>query len=471
MAYGIKGEALSYLIDKAGAIKCYDEAIRLDPTNAEAYNNKGDALAMLGDYAGAIIECDKAISLNPKLEEAYATKGVALSGLGNHATAVIECDKAIALNPRLAKAYVTKGAALFALGKLDEAIKCYDKAIEINPNHTKAHELKVLALQNVDIAQHKQLHKDEITQYTEASDCAAQANLLSSNVGGSGDDPSATEGTQQMKYSKLWQEMIAGNYHIIEEIVGGMEGDELHEKAKAFLETESDGSKLPEILLLGMHLKQNKSPDADEIIKASIIKMASYDINAPKTNKILQEGYKVAIDEILSISSNIQDLLREAVHRLEDDKEHYPYNRTILHEVSYNGHPELVKLLFAGGWKETNIDQLDNFKKTPLYFAVVSKHVEVVRELFSEHKPDIIQEGSVFKPIAVAMLNISLWKDIFTNFADKTLGYNIPLSDALITKISNAHYFSHIDYMELANFCQCVHLDVRDFAGKVLDDM
>ena len=45
------------------AIKCFDEAIRLDPNLAQEWYNKGDALLYQGKYDEAIQACDEAIRL------------------------------------------------------------------------------------------------------------------------------------------------------------------------------------------------------------------------------------------------------------------------------------------------------------------------------------------------------------------------------------------------------------------------
>ena len=73
-----------------GAIKCYDEAIRLNTGVAMAWNNKGGVLYDLGDYT-------EAIKLNPQLTEAWSNKGVALEALHRYADADAAFDEARAL--------------------------------------------------------------------------------------------------------------------------------------------------------------------------------------------------------------------------------------------------------------------------------------------------------------------------------------------------------------------------------------
>ncbi len=57
------------------AIRCYSEAIRLQPDLAEAYNNRGSARSDNNDLQGAMADYDEAIRLKPDLAEAYYNRG------------------------------------------------------------------------------------------------------------------------------------------------------------------------------------------------------------------------------------------------------------------------------------------------------------------------------------------------------------------------------------------------------------
>lgn len=50
----------------SGAIKDYDEAIKLDPKFANAFNSRGSAYFEKGQYDRAILDYDQAIRLDPK---------------------------------------------------------------------------------------------------------------------------------------------------------------------------------------------------------------------------------------------------------------------------------------------------------------------------------------------------------------------------------------------------------------------
>ena len=53
------------------AIRCYDEALRIQPRFAEAYNDKAVALSDKGDILGAIEQVKRAIALNISLSQMH----------------------------------------------------------------------------------------------------------------------------------------------------------------------------------------------------------------------------------------------------------------------------------------------------------------------------------------------------------------------------------------------------------------
>jgi tetratricopeptide (TPR) repeat protein len=50
-----------------GALKDYDEAIRLKPDHADAFNNRGNVRRTKGDLDGALKDFNKAIRLKPDM--------------------------------------------------------------------------------------------------------------------------------------------------------------------------------------------------------------------------------------------------------------------------------------------------------------------------------------------------------------------------------------------------------------------
>ncbi len=72
-----KGAACLEKKDYDAAIAAFTEAIRLNPTTAEAYCGRGQAYENKGEHNKAIADCTEAIRLNPKLARAYGNRGIA----------------------------------------------------------------------------------------------------------------------------------------------------------------------------------------------------------------------------------------------------------------------------------------------------------------------------------------------------------------------------------------------------------
>ena len=98
------------------AIKGYDEAIRLDPQDADSYHKRGFAYFNLGQYERAIEDYDEAIRLNSQYTDAYIARGNAYANLGQPQRAIDDFDEAIRLDPQHALAYYNRGNAYTNLG-------------------------------------------------------------------------------------------------------------------------------------------------------------------------------------------------------------------------------------------------------------------------------------------------------------------------------------------------------------------
>lgn len=61
------------------AIKCYDEALKLDPSNAYAWKYKGDALRELIKYDEALKCYEKAIIIAPDFKQAKKSRELLLA--------------------------------------------------------------------------------------------------------------------------------------------------------------------------------------------------------------------------------------------------------------------------------------------------------------------------------------------------------------------------------------------------------
>ena len=66
---------------------------------ALAYNNRGSAYSDKGQHDRAIQDYDQAIKLNPSNARAYYNRGIAYSAKGQHDRAIQDYDQAIKLDP------------------------------------------------------------------------------------------------------------------------------------------------------------------------------------------------------------------------------------------------------------------------------------------------------------------------------------------------------------------------------------
>jgi len=171
-AYMIKG-------DNDQAIKDLDEAVRLNPSDADAFFSRGGAYFKKGEYDRAMADYDQASWLNPDHLGAYVGRtdiykrlyktqlldgdpasdlfGRRLFASLLEGSAEIEqrsekhwrrveerfalLDEAIRRNPNDAEAYFKRGSAYRSVGKRqhDRALADYSEAIRLNQKHLKAY--------------------------------------------------------------------------------------------------------------------------------------------------------------------------------------------------------------------------------------------------------------------------------------------------------------------------------------------
>jgi tetratricopeptide (TPR) repeat protein len=120
-------------------VSCYQRAIQLQPSYADAYHNLGEVLSLQGKWEDAIAAYRQAIGLNPNFDGSHYSLGKALATLDRREEAIACYRRAIELNPNLAQAYQSLGEVLDSWGQLDEAIGCYEKTIELKPDIWEVH--------------------------------------------------------------------------------------------------------------------------------------------------------------------------------------------------------------------------------------------------------------------------------------------------------------------------------------------
>ena len=121
------------------AIKQYQAALKIDPTNPQVHNNLGLTFKKIKDYSSAKKSFNKAIEFKPRFSEAYNNLGLTYKKMNRYEEALEKLNKAILLNSKYYEAIYNKGNLLAEQGQNDQAIKCYKNSIQINPNYYDAY--------------------------------------------------------------------------------------------------------------------------------------------------------------------------------------------------------------------------------------------------------------------------------------------------------------------------------------------
>lgn len=88
-----------------------NEALHMDPKNAEALDSRCFTRAKMGDFANAVADCDAALSIDPKLAGSLYVEGIAKLRLGQKDAGNANIAAAEAIDPSVAETYAGYGMA------------------------------------------------------------------------------------------------------------------------------------------------------------------------------------------------------------------------------------------------------------------------------------------------------------------------------------------------------------------------
>lgn len=136
VAHNNRGNLLADRGDADRAMLDYDEAIRLDPQNADAHYNRGLTYTHRGDYVRAIAGYDEAIRLNPRYSAAYNNRCMmrAMYLTRELDRARADCDAAIRLGGDGPRFLSSRGFLSLRQGRSQDAWNNYDAAIRGQPD-------------------------------------------------------------------------------------------------------------------------------------------------------------------------------------------------------------------------------------------------------------------------------------------------------------------------------------------------
>jgi tetratricopeptide (TPR) repeat protein len=116
------------------AIEWGDKAINADPYDPRGWAIKGMALEWAGDVAGALGYIYKALDLDPNSAVALSFLAEAYADLGAFDRATDAAERALALDPTDFNVQRNYGYVMEYLGDYDTAIQAYERALQLAPS-------------------------------------------------------------------------------------------------------------------------------------------------------------------------------------------------------------------------------------------------------------------------------------------------------------------------------------------------
>jgi tetratricopeptide (TPR) repeat protein len=116
------------------AIEDFSQAIRLNPNDIAAFVNRGGTYVNKGRFDLAIRDYDQGIRLDQMHTSAFYGRGVAYLMNKEYGHAIEDFGQTVRLDPSFAAAYFARGVAFGALGRKTEAAADFDKARKLDPN-------------------------------------------------------------------------------------------------------------------------------------------------------------------------------------------------------------------------------------------------------------------------------------------------------------------------------------------------
>jgi len=123
----------------AGAVKCFQRAVRLDARNGQYHSNLGEAERQRGKLREAGIALAHAVELSPGSAQAHNNLGILHYDRGAFAEAEQAYRKALAIDAAYPEARNNLGNALRMLGRREEAVEEYQRALLARERYPEAY--------------------------------------------------------------------------------------------------------------------------------------------------------------------------------------------------------------------------------------------------------------------------------------------------------------------------------------------
>jgi tetratricopeptide (TPR) repeat protein len=132
-AYKNRGNAYDDKGEYDRALEDYEQAVAINPRDADAFNSRGATYMALGRYERAIQDFDQAIALNPASPMAFSNRCFAKALLGQLEQGLADCNEALRVRPKNPGAFAGRGLINLKLKRYDAAIADYNAELQVTP--------------------------------------------------------------------------------------------------------------------------------------------------------------------------------------------------------------------------------------------------------------------------------------------------------------------------------------------------
>ncbi len=129
------GTCLSARGDVPGAVNCYDQALRMNPSDPSVLYDLGNGFAKLGMWDEAIANYRNALEITPNQADILDNLGFALAAKKQYAEAIMNFEAALKIDPDSASTHNNFATVLFIQKRFDEAIRHFREALRLTPGN------------------------------------------------------------------------------------------------------------------------------------------------------------------------------------------------------------------------------------------------------------------------------------------------------------------------------------------------
>lgn len=131
----LRNLGVSYALKKdfVRADSCFENFIKLFPSEPSAYLTRAQLKMEMNDSVAALQNLNRAIELDKSSAFAFGFRGMILEGQEKHEDAISDLDMAVKLDPENSAFYINRGLIKYNTDDLRGALNDYDQAIELDP--------------------------------------------------------------------------------------------------------------------------------------------------------------------------------------------------------------------------------------------------------------------------------------------------------------------------------------------------